>query len=118
MSRPSPARADRACISAQRHTRFCLELGTAAEARVAPRRAFERQVIVLRRVGNAEVEADDIEERHGGQSNALRAIKTGDLKNPDVAAGREGLRSFRCIPKTIRPDAALGHNTQLSAAIT
>jgi len=47
---------------------------------------------VLRRVGNAKVEADDIEERHGGQRNALRAIKTGDLKNRDVAAGCEGLR--------------------------
>src|SRR5262249_10591911 len=68
------------------------DLGAAAEARVAPRRAFDRQVVVLRGVGNAEVEADDIEERHGRQSNALRAIKAGDLKNRDVAAGREGLR--------------------------
>src|SRR5262249_20502316 len=68
------------------------DLGAAAQARAAPRRAFEREVVVLRGVGNAEVEADDIEERHGRQSNALRAIKAGDLKNRDVAAGREGLR--------------------------
>src|SRR5262249_10657758 len=59
-----------------------LELRAAAEARIAPRRAFERQVIVLRRIGDAEMEANGVEERHGRQSNALRAIKVGDLEKP------------------------------------
>src|SRR5262249_27844307 len=106
-----------AWIPAQRHTRFRLQLGASAEARIAPWRAFERQVIVLRRVGNAEVETDDIEERHGRQSNALRAIKAGDLKNRDVAAGREGLRYFRRIQNPVRADAALGDKRELPAGI-
>jgi hypothetical protein len=72
---------------------------------------------VLRRLGNAEVEADDIEERHRRQSNALRAIKAGDLKNRDVAAGRERLRQLRVVHEPVRADTALGDELKLSAGI-
>src|SRR5262249_43142713 len=64
----------------------CL-LGAPAEARIAPRRAFERQVIVLRRVDDTEMEAHDIEEGYGGQPDTLCAVKPGDMKNRGGGGG-------------------------------
>src|SRR5262249_56119550 len=78
-----------------------LELSAAAEAGVAPGRAFERQMIVLGRLGDAEIEADDVEERHGGQRHSLPAVIVRDMKEGDIAAPPQ------CFPHPTPPHPSL-----------
>src|SRR5262249_58209140 len=67
--------------------------------------------------GDAEREGEGAGNRNGGQSNARRAIKVGDLKTRDIAAGRERLRYFRLVQKPVRAVAALGDKLKLSTGI-
>src|SRR5260370_14868882 len=63
----------------------------APEAGISPRRAFERQMHVLRRNGNAKVEMDYLEKRMGAGGNSLAAIIGADMKHGTVAAGGKTL---------------------------
>src|SRR5882672_9807929 len=60
---------------------------TAPETGISPWRAFERQVHMLRRIGDAEVEMDLFEKRIGSGRNVVAAIPGADVKHGAVASG-------------------------------
>lgn len=73
----------------------------ATEAGVAPRRALERQMVVLRGIRDAEMEAHDIEERRRRQSHALVAIPGGDVESRLVHPGHERLLQRRAFEQAL-----------------
>src|SRR5215204_1536594 len=66
-------------------------LGTAAEAGIAPRRAFEGQVVVLLRVRDAEAVSHHIQKRRRWQRDPLVAIPSSDVEDGFIKAGSSPL---------------------------
>src|SRR5262249_37403345 len=97
-----------------RHLPGTRTLSAAAEAGISPGRALERQVVVLRRVGDAEAEVHDVEDRHCRQRDAGEAVVVADLEDGGIAAGGEGLRQLGLFEQAVAGDAAVGDQVELA----
>src|SRR5690348_7003730 len=86
----------------------------AAEARIAPRRQLEWQVVVLRGIVDAETKGRDVEKRHPRQREAGTRIEGADVQQHFVSAGietpteRGGVDVARCGDGGVR-DAYARH---------
>src|SRR5687768_17029631 len=61
-------------------------LGAPAEAGIAPRRALERQVVMLLRIGDAEAVGHDIQEGNCRYRKLLRAVPRCDMEYRVIGA--------------------------------
>src|SRR5258706_16185845 len=91
--------------------------GAAAEAGIAPGRAFERQVVMLLRIREAEAVGDDVEKRNVGQWHVLLpAIVVGDAQDRFVGARLEARAERRVLEQTFRSGSARRYQPAVAAA--
>ena len=64
---------------------------------------------MLRRLGDAEIEADNVEEWHRRQRDTLRAVKVRNMKDRDVTARKERFRQLRPVQQSGRVGQTFGH---------